>query len=344
MLTFNDIITNEILANGFARGTVPLRDYIINGSFKYWLDNTGLSAGKGLRYTATLFKLFSITNTQAVTRNLNVLGQTSVPTSSPYYATITTTDASGASDASVAILQMEDVRKYSNTTQTFSIWASASSGTPKIAIEAQQWFGTDSMSSPVTGISVTTINLSTTITRYDVKIDWPSISGKYLGTASRSQIYIWFSAGSNFNSRTNSLGHQAVTVNIYKMQLVDGPVYQYVPERSENEELALIGRYYYSFSELPYSARVSFNGTASDSTHLLAPVRLPQQMRAAPTVTAVGNWRSLPGGVPVIMSFSERTSYSFLISVTTSGWTTGQSCIIQTQDGSGNGLVADARF
>lgn len=291
----NDVnITNDLTVGGNLTGNIPLRDYIINGSFKYWMDNTGLSAGTGGRYTATLFSMFSIVNAYSVTRNTNAIGQLDVPTNSPYYATITTTDSSGASNASLGIMRMEDVRIYANKTQTLSIWASSSTGTPKIAIEASQFFGrVGSPSASVLGISITTLSLSTTITRYDIKIDWPSISGKTLGTADNTsfgQFNIWFSAGSDYNARTNSLGHQAVTVNIYKMQLIDGDEYQYIPERSDTEELSLIGRYYQkSYETDVVPSTVTYTGssqgqaiTSSYSTcrsmYFSTPMRIPPQI------------------------------------------------------------------
>ena len=67
-------------------------------------------------------------------------------------------------------------------------------------------------------------------------------------------------------------------------------------------------------------------------------------MRIPPTVSTIGNWRTLPGGWDVTLTYIEQTPNSFLIVVASSGWTQGHACIIQTNDGPGNGLVADARF
>jgi len=336
----NDVnITNDLTVGGNITGNIPLRDYIINGSFKYWLDNTGLSAGAGsYRYTSTLVQTISSGNTLAVTRNSTNAGQTLVPTSSPYYATFTTTDSSGASDFSIIKIYNENVLNYASKTQTLSIWASASSGTPSIAVEGSQFFGAGgSPSENIFSISPSKITLSTSITRYDIVITWPSIAGKTLGTdanTSYSHFYIWFSAGSDYNARTNSLGHQASTVNIYKIQLIDGDTYQYIPERSDTEEINLIGRYYKSFTATGNNAVGRFCAIAATSTQLAVSHPFLPPMRVTPAVTISNNgvtgWvrttstgANFSIGSYVVNAFPE--SLAFIYTTSTSPFTAGAS-------------------
>jgi hypothetical protein len=143
------------------------------------------------------------------------------------YARLVTTGQTLTSASSIFRQRIEDVRTFAGQTITVSFWAQSGSGTPSIAVELIQSFGTGgSPSASVTAITATTAKqaISTTWTRYSYVISVPSISGKTLGTNNDSflQVGIWVSAGSDFNARTGSLGIQTNTFNIWGVQVEYG--------------------------------------------------------------------------------------------------------------------------
>jgi hypothetical protein len=91
--------------------------------------------------------------------------------------------------------------------------------------EAAQIFGTGgSPSAGVTAISPTTITLTTDWEPFAAVLTIPSISGKTLGTDGKDHLEInfWTSAGSDFNSRTNSLGVQTIGVDLWGIHIKRG--------------------------------------------------------------------------------------------------------------------------
>jgi hypothetical protein len=74
----------------------------------------------------------------------------------------------------------------------------------------------------------------------------PSISGKTLGTDNNSSLglNIWFDAGSDYNSRTDSLGQQSGTFDIAQVQVEPGAVATTFERRPIGMELSLCQRYF----------------------------------------------------------------------------------------------------
>ena len=139
------------------------------------------------------------------------------------FARIQTTGQTLVSAETELIQRIEDVRTFAGQTVTLSFWAKAASGTPKIAINYGQEFGSGGSANVQTyGGQVT---ISTTWTRYSLTFAVPSISGKTIGTGSTfCQLLFWLSAGSNFDARTGSIGIQTNTFDIWGVQLEAGSV------------------------------------------------------------------------------------------------------------------------
>jgi hypothetical protein len=122
---------------------------------------------------------------------------------------------------------IENVRTLAGQTATVSFWAKAGSGTPKIAVELWQGFG--SGGSPSAGVPTYAgqVTLSTSWARYSVTVAVPSISGKTIGTTentSELQCNLFVSAGTDLNSRTGSLGIQSNTFDIWGVQVEAGSI------------------------------------------------------------------------------------------------------------------------
>jgi hypothetical protein len=175
--------------------------------------------------------------------------------------------------------RIEDVRTFAGQQVTVSFWAKVDA-TKNISVELTQDFGTGgSPSAVVTGIGVTKASIGTSWQKVTVTATVPSISGKTLGTDNNSFLnaVIWFDAGSDFNSRTDSLGQQSGTFEIAQVQIEPGSVATPFEQRPIGTELALCQRYYYQGTSLVGQGGSYVTSTAFKST-----------MRAIPTVTGGG--------------------------------------------------------
>jgi|688.fasta_scaffold355431_3 hypothetical protein len=202
---------------------------------------------------------------------------------------IATTGQSAAGDYTQLSQRIEGVRSFAGQTVTFSFWAKAASGTPKIALEFTQYFGTGGSPSATLNIDAGQVTTSTAWARYSVTVAIPSISGKTIGTAGDDWLRatFWLSAGSTFNARTGSLGIQNATISIWGVQVEYGSKmtpFQTASGGSIQGELAMCQRYYIRLggdsNYQPLSTWASAYSTTSIDT---IPVPLPVTMRIVPT-------------------------------------------------------------
>jgi hypothetical protein len=198
--------------------------------------------------------------------------------------------------AALLFQKIESVRTFANQPVTISFWAKAAAGTPKIAVEIGQVFGTGGSPSATVNTYIDQKTISTSWVRYSSTVTVPSISGKTIGTANNDALGIqfWTSAGSDFNSRTGSLGIQSATIDIWGVQVEYGSVatpFQTASGGSPQAELAMCQRY------LP-SVQVCTSDVGSGQcyavTASLIHIPFPVTARVAPTgvtVNSAGNFR-----------------------------------------------------
>jgi hypothetical protein len=196
------------------------------------------------------------------------------------------TSGQSASDAYAIISQkIESVRTYANQTVTVSFYAKAASGTPKVALEMQQGFG--SGGSAVVNTYAGQATISTAWTRYYITVAIPSISGKTIGTSSLLSTNFWVSAGTAFNSRTGSIGVQNDTIDIWGVQVEAGSTataFQTATGTIQGE-LAACQRYYYLAAS--GSAKAICMATYYASNEVDGIINFPVSMRTAPTLSQV---------------------------------------------------------
>ena len=185
---------------------------------------------------------------------------------------------------------IENVRTLAGQTATVSFWAKAGSGTPKIAVELWQGFG--SGGSPSAGVPTYAgqVTLSTSWARYSVTVAVPSISGKTIGTTentSELQCNLFVSAGTDLNSRTGSLGIQSNTFDIWGVQVEAGSIatpFQ-TATGSLGGELTLCQRYLPAVIADAYEV-LGFAYSTTGSQYYL---KLPTTARVKPTGITVSN-------------------------------------------------------
>jgi hypothetical protein len=295
--------------SNFAAG----KNKIINGDF--YINQRNFTSQTTSDYCFDRFKTVSASGT--VTTSAQVFTTGTAPVAGyegKNYLRYITTGQTGASAYAIIQQNIESVRTFANQTVTASFWAKAASGTPKIAVEVEQYFGSGGSPSASVDTLGGQVTLSTSWARYTVTISVPSISGKTLGTSNNDflQLNLWTSAGTDYNSRTNSLGIQSNTFEVWGVQLEAGSVataFQTATGTIQGE-LAACQRYYFqtgaggasgSSSGRPYPL-----GVALSTTQMAVTIPFTQTMRIAPTAVSYYNLRAYDGA-----SFITVTSVTF---------------------------------
>lgn len=274
----------------------PVYNYknkIINGNFDFWQRGTSQTSA-GYASDDRWFNIHS-GSSKTHSRQSFTVGQTDVPGNPKYYSRTVVTSSAGASNYVIKLHRIESVYTLSGKPATLSFWAKADS-TKNIAIEFVQYFGTGgSPSSIVTGIEVTTYALTSSWQKFTVTIDVPSISGKTIGSNGNDffALYIWFEAGSDWDSRTNSLGQQSGTFDIAQIQLEENYSATKFDERHIGTEFDLCKRYFqktYDLDVFPGTItqngrRIAYLTNSSNLDHVIVtPWDLSVEMRGQPAV------------------------------------------------------------
>jgi hypothetical protein len=188
----------------------------------------------------------------------------------------------------------EDVRTLAGQTVTYSFFAKANTGTPKIALEISQNFGSGGSPSASVSTYAGQVTIGTSWARYSITFAVPSISGKTIGTEPTSFLgtNLYVSAGSNFNARTGSLGIQNNTFEIWGIQLEAASTASnfQTSTGTKQGELALCQRYYFRQSASASNTYAVYGfGSATATTTMDAPIKFAQTMRTAPTAIEYSN-------------------------------------------------------
>jgi hypothetical protein len=276
------------------------KNKIINGDFSVNQRNFTTTTTSG----TYLFDRYSSNNTGGtVTYTAQTFALGAAPVAGyegKNFLDIASTGQSAAADLARVQQTIESVRTLANQAVTISFWAKAASGTPKVAVEIQQIFGSGGSPSSAVNTYFGQATLSTSWARYSVTTTLPSISGKTIGTANddRLSVNLYTSAGSSFNSRTGSLGIQTATISFWGIQVESGnqmTPFQTASGGSFQAELAMCQRFYQRVTgQFGYVS----TGTANNTTDVLFQMPLPVQMRIAPnaiTVSALADWKLIPG-------------------------------------------------
>jgi hypothetical protein len=270
-------VTNSSLA--FDSGPLSgFRNAIINGGFDVWQRGTSFT---GSEYGADRWITERAGSTCTTSRQSFSLGQTDVPGEPTYFCRFVVGSVTGADNLVVPNQRIEGVRTFAGQTVTLSFWAKADA-TKFMSVEFSQNFGTGGTpSTRIIEIGVQKFTLTTSWQKFTKTITLPSITGKTLGTNNNNvlQIYFWLDAGSNSNSRTNSLGHQSGTFDIAQVQLESGPVATPFERRPIGTELNLCYRYFQQLGNIIYATIGS--GVQQNTTLAAINVPLLQSLRTS---------------------------------------------------------------
>jgi len=278
------------------------RNAIINGNFDIWQRGTSHSTngyGSADRWINNLSG-----SSCTMSRQNFTLGQTDVPGEPTYFCRMAVTSVAGANNISTLLHRIEDVRTLAGQQITVSFWAKADAAKP-IFIELSQGYGTGGSPSSQTFATGAKKNLTTSWQKITHTTTVPSVSGKTIGSDANSSfnLQIWFDAGSNFNSRTDSLGHQSGTFDIAQVQVEAGPVATPFESRPIGTELALCQRYYHE-TQFGITCGAIANGQV-----LAGMCYYPVAMRVNPTITFIsGTQTAFPDGAANL--FNQATNHN----------------------------------
>ena len=263
------------------------RNAVINGNFDIWQRGTSqTSNGYG-----SDDRWFNDHNgsTKTHSRQAFSLGQTDVPGNPQFFSRTMVTSVAGAGNFVLKSQKIEDVRAFAGETVTLSFWAKADASR-ELSVGLVQYFGSGgSPSAPVFEIGVTKVVLTTAWQRFAMTISLPSISGKTLGINGDSslQIVFWFDAGTTYNSRTASLGHQSGIFDIAQVQLEPGNVATAFERRPIGAELALAQRYYWQEIGRNHWIFSAYMVAGGNNWYRFS---YPAPMRAPPSITRIGDF------------------------------------------------------
>ena len=307
------------------------KNKIINGDFA--INQRGFSSvTASAQFTFDRFKTLLSGGTVTYTPETFTLG--SAPVSgyeAKNYLRIVTSGQSAASDYAAIFQPIESVRTFAGQTVTVSFWAKAASGTPNIAVNLLQLFGGGGSPSANVSNPGTKQTLTTSWARYSFTINVASISGKTLGTdgTDRLSAYIYVSAGSDYNTQSDTMGIQNNTFDIWGVQVEAGSVATAFQTATGNpaSELAACQRYFVRFGDTNQGYGVMSWGQAYATTHVMSFVPLPVTMRVKPssitfTNLRVNDWTSYISVSTMVIENNYTTPQLLALDATVTGATT----------------------
>jgi hypothetical protein len=290
MTRARDVADTQDNVGGAVAPFVAGKNKIINGDFTVNQRNfTSASNTAGFKFDRWDVSAF---NSGTITDSSQTFTPGTAPVAgyegSTYYRVVTDGSA-GTGNYWFLRQKVESVRTFANQNTVISFWAKANSGTPKIAVEISQDFGSGGSPSSAVNTYIGQVTLSTSWTRYSITAAVPSISGKTIGTTANTsslQLNLWITAGSNYDSRTGSLGIQANTFDIWGVQWEAGSVATpfTTATGTVQGELAACQRYYWRSTASGSLAQSFAVGSASSTTIGFIHVQNPVTMRTTPTV------------------------------------------------------------
>jgi hypothetical protein len=280
---------------------------IINGAFDFWQRGTSFTTANAYMCDRWFNGLTG--GSFSFSRQTFTAGDTLGSNNPTYFARASVSGQTLSSQHFNIAQPIESVRSYAGQTITVLGWARRSSGSGNMAVEGRQTFGTGgSPSSEVTGISPTTVTLTSSWAPFAVTMSVPSITGKTLGTTSDGGLVLnfWFSAGSDFNARSNSLGIQTIGVDLWGVHIKVGThttaATDLYKQPELGPELARCQRYARTY---PFNA-LQVCPEGSSGNNVQAGIFFPP-MRTTPTATNI----TVPSAVVNGFSAAYSTFYAF---------------------------------
>lgn len=282
---------------GYVDNLLTGRNRVTNGDFAVNQRGFTSTTTAGLGFIADRWKYdFSAGSGSSASYQTATAGE--LPEGAPNYARLVSANQNATSGYMALTQLVEDVRTLSGKTVTVSFWAKAGPGSPLIAVELSQNFGSGGSTTVSTYVDRRVISQSWT--RYDMTVTLPSVSGKTIGANSYLAVNLWVSAGTTWNANAGSIGIQSNTFNIWGVQVEEGLIPTIFEQKRYGDELLECQRYYRIGVGNGTTAVNSDNGTSS--------AQFSPEMRTKPTVT-IANLAAFQGQA-VIAAYANSTGIS----------------------------------
>lgn len=282
-------------ADGSVQGTAALsnRNYIVDGNFENWINTTWSPGVSGYGNSAAImYYVFAGTSGTATwTQNGFNVGQEPVGMTSPtitYLKHNQTVATPTGNSAGYIVQRIEGVRTLANHSATFSCWLWTDSGSITIStIVVGQIFGTGGTPSPSV-YTTKTVNwvITTTPTRFSVRMDIPNIAGMTIGSNGNAYIQVGFYLPINSIYAVNTTQWQLEQSSPTSSLDINGNGGSPTPfeYRGQQAELARVQRF--------YEVLTAFNMVSNGSTSFggaWVPAFYHVQKRAMPANSTVVN-------------------------------------------------------
>ena len=255
------------------------RNLIINGNFDIWQRGTTQNTtgyGSVDRWSLSFGGSDSITITRSP-ETANSLYRTN------YRMKSVIAGGSGTDSYIIFSQKIEDVRTGADKTLSLSLLV-YSTGVSNISLEMIQDFG--SGGSADVKLAVKKFSLLAGWNSLTYTFSLPDISGKTIGSGNNLRMLLWLSSGSDWNSRTDSLGIQSGTLYFAQCQLEEGLTPSPYDFETYADTLQQCQRYYW-IGQAPGSGYGYRTGNAGDTYRMTNNIHFPVTMRATPTVSIV---------------------------------------------------------
>lgn len=265
------------------------KNRLINGSFAVWQRGTTFN-GPGYTADRWYFNAGGVASPNIVQNPISP-GQFS-DISSPAFARVnygTITDAAAHFVVYEQMIEGVDTFSGKIITLRFKVYNSGASGR-QIAVEFRQNFGVGG-STTVDTIGSKKFALVPGINTITHTVSVPSVSGKTVGANNSFGFSFWVSAGTNWNSRSDSLGSQTGDVHFTEVQIEEGDTATPFENIPLGDLLQKCYRYCYLYSQNAGNA-FAYAVTIGTSGAIFF-VNPPVPMRTKPSATARSGLPSL---------------------------------------------------
>jgi hypothetical protein len=295
-----------------------VKNDIVNGNFDVWQRGTSFvnPTPVNLAPTADKWSVLRTGSLATITREDFTLGQTDVPHFPKHYYR-SNLSIGGTFSGHFAILgqRIGKVTKHAGKSYTLSFWAKADA-TKDIAIEFVQHFGTGGSPSPLVvgdnfNQSLRKVTLTTLWQKFVITMDWPSISGKTLGTINNnfSAVFLWQSGGAAYDARTDTLGLQNGIFDFAQVQFEEGSTaYGFVQE--DFEDTLRKCQYFYRKSYNVDTAPGSITTQGTLTTHVGSPSGVAHSSGTQDSLIDLRDDFDNMLGVPTVTFYSPNTGAS----------------------------------
>jgi hypothetical protein len=218
------------------------KNKLINGDYRFAQRGTSVAVASGASVYTLDRWLGSCTGSSMTVSRVD----TGVAADrSRYVLSANVVSVAGSANLALLMQRIEDVRTYAGRTVTVSFSATSSVNNKKIGVSLDQNFGSGgSPSTAVPGVGQA-VTLSTSMQRFSLTFNVPSLAGKTIGNASDFlALNFWLDAGSSFDLRSGASGQLSALVYIDQVQIEAGPVATDFEVRPYGTELTLCQRYF----------------------------------------------------------------------------------------------------